>query len=145
MKNLTEKLMIAILPPFMLFLVAPLTFYYGNINEITFTLADVWFSIAGLFFASSLFLFLLLTATSKLKRIYLVLSGLLLGLSVAVWVQSQLFVWDFGPLDGRGIDWAQWSMHMGVEFLVWLVLSKVSRFLKAPHRRAGQVDTKKIQ
>jgi hypothetical protein len=43
-----------------------------------------------------------------------------------------LFVWDFGPLDGRGIDWAQWSMHMGVEFLVWLVLfvSSIYLFLK---------------
>ncbi|HHS8255165.1 TPA: sulfatase-like hydrolase/transferase, partial [Legionella anisa] len=49
-------------------------------------------------------------------------SGLLVGLALSAWVQSQLFAWDFGPLDGNGINWSKWSTQAHVELLVWFFL-----------------------
>jgi hypothetical protein len=45
-----------------------------------------------------------------------VLCALLLGL----WVQSNLFVWDYGVFDGTRIDWSDHSGKGVLELLVWL-------------------------
>jgi hypothetical protein len=40
--------------------------------------------------------------------------------NVLVWVQSNLFVWDYGPMDGRAIDWAADLWIAWLEASVWL-------------------------
>ncbi|MBI2784959.1 MAG: hypothetical protein HYX60_01065 [Legionella longbeachae] len=45
-----------------------------------------------------------------------------MGLALCVWVQSQLFAWDFGPMDGNGVDWSKWNTQAYLELLVWLFL-----------------------
>jgi len=57
----------SILLPFMLLIVSPLSFYFGNINEVNFTLSDVWLPVLAVFIASSLSLFLLQILTVKIK------------------------------------------------------------------------------
>ncbi|WP_282010039.1 sulfatase-like hydrolase/transferase [Nitrospina watsonii] len=129
--TVSERLAIASVLPFIAIWVAPLTFYFGNIEEVKFSLSEVVWQVTGIFVASILVIFLVLTIVSKYPKFYLGLSGLLVGLSTACWVQSQLFVWDLGPLDGRGIDWGQWILHMWGEGLVWAIIALFSVFVFA--------------
>jgi hypothetical protein len=122
MSGILNKLLLAILLPVMLLLVAAPAFYLGNRNELTFSLADVWLPISGIALLSSLVLLLLLKGLGRFHKASAIVSGLLLGFAIAVWVQSQLLVWNFGPLDGRGIDWSPWSTHMLLEGVMWLGL-----------------------
>jgi hypothetical protein len=108
--------------PFMALGVAPLSFYFGNRNEIEFGVGEVALS-AGLMVLLwtllNLIFFVTLRHAPKPQQVYV---GVLVGLSAAVWVQSQLFAWDFGPLDGGGIDWSRWTVHMCVEGVMWILV-----------------------
>ena len=59
---------------------------------------------------------------AKYKRINQIVIAVLVGAPAAIWIQSQLFLWNFGPLDGRGTDWGVWTIHMWVEGVVWIVI-----------------------
>lgn len=50
------------------------------------------------------------------------LAGLFVGLASAIWLQSQIMVWDFGALDGEVIDWQRWNVVSTVELLAWFLL-----------------------
>lgn len=126
--KIKDKLIVLATFPFMLFIVSPLSFYYGNLNEITFSLSDVWFPVFAILCSSLLVLLAIQTAIIRIEKLF---NGLLVGMAYAVWIQSQLLVWDFGLLDGRGIEWGRWSTHMWVEGVLWLaiVLSCICLFI----------------
>ena len=46
------------------------------------------------------------------------IAGFLLGFSICVVLQSQIFLWEFGPLDGREIKWETWAIHGNIELIV---------------------------
>lgn len=109
--------------PFMLLVVAPLNFYFGNTNEIAFSLMDVALPLTGLFLSISVILFLLLyLVIHRAPKITSVTIGLLIGIATAVWIQSQLLVWNFGLLNGQKINWSSWKMQMWLEGSVWVVV-----------------------
>jgi hypothetical protein len=60
-----------------------------------------------------------LLVVGKLRRGVALLSGLLVGSALAVWVQSQILIWNFGPLDGRGMNWEGWRLHAYGELAIW--------------------------
>jgi len=115
--------------PFMLFVVSPLSFYFSNVNEVNFTLTDVFLPVLAILIVSSLIFFLLQILIVKIKFVYPVFSGLLLGFALCVWIQSQLMAWDFGPLDGRGVEWSRWSNHAAIECLVWFLMIAVCIYI----------------
>ncbi|MEI6434439.1 MAG: sulfatase-like hydrolase/transferase [Bacteroidota bacterium] len=115
-------LAVSFILPFMLFFTAPLSFYYGNINDIEFSLREVIFPLTGLFLAVSLIFYLLLYFLWSRPKSFNIMAGFLVGFAVAIWVQSQLFAWKFGLLDGQDIDWTQWKIHMWIEAVVWLIV-----------------------
>ncbi|MGM9452312.1 sulfatase-like hydrolase/transferase [Legionella bozemanae] len=108
--------------PLIIFLVAPLVFYLGNHFEFTTNLADTLPLLVFLCIGATAILLGLLLAISRWPMLYAIISGLLVGLALSTWVQSQLFAWDFGPLDGNGVNWSKWSTHANLELLVWLFL-----------------------
>jgi len=110
-----ERLAFAALVPFMLFVVAPLALYWGNVGEIQFNLSAVAWPVAGIVAAGTASIFLILSALAWHPVPERLATGLVVGAAAAIWLQSQIFVWDFGPLDGRGINWADWSPHMWLE------------------------------
>jgi len=112
---------IASILPFMFLVVAPLSFFLGNRNEIAFDLNDIACPVAGLFVAASVVLFLILLFFRGKPKVLRILAGLLVGLSLAVWIQSQLLVWNFGQFNGREIDWSKWSLQMYIGGIVWIV------------------------
>ncbi|MFZ4520873.1 MAG: sulfatase-like hydrolase/transferase [Bacteroidales bacterium] len=72
--------------------------------------------------ALSLVFFLLYNVLKSNIRLVGYYSGFLLGLSYLVWIQSQLFVWNFGQFNGRNIDWTKWKHIMYFEGVVWFLV-----------------------
>lgn len=108
--------------PLIIFLVAPLVFYLGNHFEFTTNLADVLPLLVFICVGVTAALLGLLLVISRWPVVYAIISGILVGLALSAWVQSQLFAWDFGPLDGNGVNWSKWSIQANLELLVWLFL-----------------------
>ncbi|OEH48867.1 hypothetical protein lpari_00114 [Legionella parisiensis] len=108
--------------PLIVFLVAPLVFYLGNHFEFTTNLADVLPLLVFICVGVTAALLGLLLVISRWPVVYAIISGILVGLALSAWVQSQLFAWDFGPLDGNGVNWSKWSIQANLELLVWLFL-----------------------
>ncbi|MDL2285940.1 LTA synthase family protein [Desulfococcaceae bacterium OttesenSCG-928-F15] len=130
MKNyLFERIKISTILPFMLFVVSPSTFYFGNLNEINFSLKEISLNILCIFLLFSCLFFLLYLIFYKSKTLSIFYSGILLGVSFCIWVQSQLFLWGFGPLDGRDLNWQPWRIHAVGECIVWTIIISFCIFL----------------
>ncbi len=110
--------------PFMLLLLCPITMFLGNRSEYSAGYVIIA-GLAAIFFVASSIVFALLRVARLNSRAYRILVGALLGLSAAVWVQSQMLLWDFGPLDGRGVLWEKFATHSKLELAVWVVLVSV--------------------
>jgi len=119
------RLAIALLLPFMLLVVSPLSFYLGNINEVSFSLKDVALHVTMLFFGISILIFIILSLLKRFLVVLNIAAGSIVGLSASSWIQCQLFIWNFGQLDGRKIDWNHWTTHMWIEGIVWLLVITV--------------------
>jgi hypothetical protein len=50
------------------------------------------------------------------------LTALAVGIAVAVWVQGQLLVWNYGVLDGTTPEWGRLPQAAIVDTLVWLLI-----------------------
>lgn len=107
--------------PFQFLLVSSLTFYFDNRTEIAFSIISVLPWLVILFLISTALLAFILFLI-KNRRIKTVFSSLLIGLALSSWFQSQIFLWNFGPLDGRGIEWSNWSIHANLEMFFWIAL-----------------------
>lgn len=117
-----EVALFAALPPFGLLFVAPLTFYFANRGEYPFGLGEAApYLLAGFAVVWGVLAAALL-ALGRWPRAQRVAAGLLLGAGATIWLQSQLLAWDFGPLDGRGVEWALWRAHGVVEAVLWVTL-----------------------
>ena len=55
----------------------------------------------------------------SLTRLY---AALLLAFGVLLWAQGNLWVGDYGALDGRAIDWARLAGRVPYELAVWTVV-----------------------
>lgn len=124
-----DKLISALLLPLILTLVAPFTFCFGNSNELSFSLSDVVLPAVGVFIALSIVFFSVLSVLSRYPTAYRVARGLSLGVAACLWIQSQVLIWPFGPLDGRGMDWARWRLHMWMEAVIWIALLIVAIYI----------------
>lgn len=127
--NLRQCLLVASIMPFILVVVSPLTFYLGNHSEYTVNISEVVSYSLLAFMALTITVFAIVTAARKIPGLWYIFTGLLLGLSASVWIQSQIFIWDFGPLDGRGIEWQRWNLHAYGEVIVWLCIIVATLFL----------------
>jgi len=129
-KNINDAL-VAVSLPLMLLLVSPLTMFFTNRGE--YQLLSSLQACTGsfiLFLFVSLMLFLFLKIAHKISLgTYCVVIGLLLGLSVLVWLQSQLLVWDLGPLDGKELNLECFAGKARLELVIWLVVLPVTVFL----------------
>jgi len=112
---------------FYIFVITPLTIYLGNIDE--FILA-IWallkISIKPiLFLACTLVLIGCLLPKSFLQR-YVTFIAML---SILFWIQGSIFVWDYGQLDGKSIDWNNGQWRGIVDLSIWILLTVAVFFL----------------
>ncbi len=67
---------------------------------------------------------------------YRVLTSLLACLSLCSWIQSQLLVWNFGPLDGRGLPWEKFQTQSIIEISIWIAGIALAIFLSRRQQAA---------
>lgn len=122
--NFKKVLLFAVPLPFIVVLVSPLSFYLANHSEYSIPIS-VLLPFLSLCFLGVTGFILILLMVIKNRLWSAALKGILVGLAVAAWVQSQLLAWDFGPLDGRGINWTAWTNHAYFEILLWTIIATV--------------------
>ena len=101
-----------------LFMLMPISLYMGNRGEFITPLASLlrWWAIPAV---ATLLMLVVIGMFCPLRwhGRYLVL---LACLSLLAWFQGQLLVWDYGPLDGRNIDWPLMTWRGWVDGAIWL-------------------------
>jgi Sulfatase len=86
-----------------LFLFVPCTLYFGNSGEFVtpvWSILEVYFYLALL--VVGLLIFLRGLLSSEYQRRYAVLIAVV---GLLLWLQGNVFVWEYGLLDGQSIDW----------------------------------------
>lgn len=112
----------ALLVPFVLFLLGPHTIFSANRGEFSGVFSDIawpwllvatvggWAMLVGVGVATSL-------VSDRLTRLYAVL---LLALGALCWAQGNLWVGNYGALDGREIEWDRLAGRVPYELSVWV-------------------------
>ena len=101
-----------------LLLLVPFTIYVGNINEFRVSF--------GAILSVGLPAILLLAGVLGLvgmlvpARYFTAYKTLLATVSILIWLQGNLLVWDYGPLDGRAIDWTKDAWRGWIDLGIWL-------------------------
>ena len=111
-----------------IFLFVPFTLYVGNLDEFVApfsTILSLYFRPA-IFFIGVLGLVGAVLPTSSC-RCYLVLLAVV---SLLFWLQGNILVWDYGALDGRGIDWAEGTWHGWVDLAIWIGAILIATFFR---------------
>jgi hypothetical protein len=113
-----------------IFLFAPFTLYVGNLDEFNVSFP----TLLSLYFRPAIFLiaaFGLVGAilTASVFRRYLVF---LAAISVLLWFQGSILVWEYGLLDGRGIDWTEGTWRGWLDLGIWIGVILATVFF---HRR----------
>lgn len=135
-KTIRKALPAIVLVDVTLFIFGTLEMWFGNRTEF-------WFSIGELLFpciATALLAGLVMTGVvwtlGKLShgKIMPVLISLLFSCGVAAYLQGNFLTIDYGLLDGKTIDWSQYTVYGVIDTLVWalcfavpLVLLRVRR------------------
>ncbi len=101
-----------------LFLFIPFSLYIGNAVEFAVSFGSifsVWLPLAVLV-AGSITLAAILLPNS-INTAYL---SLIAMISILIWAQGNLLVWDYGLLDGRSINWGKYAARGWLEIVLWL-------------------------
>lgn len=130
-------LAVALLPALHLLLLKPMLLHGGNAAEFASPLGALLVlylrpALAWLAFAA-------LLALLGGRRAVPVLLRAFAALTLLLWLQGSLLVWDYGRLDGRPIDW---SVHAGrgwFELALWLAVLALALRGPARHTRAWVV------
>jgi hypothetical protein len=98
----------------------PLVLYTGNYPEFTASFIDVLgVCLPYVLPLVAVFAFLgALMPAGGFQR-YL---GVLAALAVLTWVQGNILVWDYGPLDGRSIPWAEYGWRGALDLTIWILV-----------------------
>ncbi|RJP81884.1 MAG: hypothetical protein C4522_03915 [Desulfobacteraceae bacterium] len=103
-----------------LFVFVPAGLYFTNLDEMNIALL----ALCRLCLVPALLLLLILILVGHVLapkiRSYLTASLAMFG--ILVWLQSNVFLWDYGLLDGRLIDWSKDVWRGWVDMAAWLVL-----------------------
>ena len=120
LKTLVAPALFVVLP---LCLFGPHTIFSGNETEFSapFSVLVRPLLIAGAGIAAALIL-AGLALPRTLLRYYV---AILFGVGVVIWIQGNLLVADYGPLDGTAIDWTLQSWRNPYEIALWIVVPGV--------------------
>ena len=122
-----------------IFLFIPLTLYMGNVDEFTVPFS----SILDVFLRPIIYFvaFLALVGTLLKAERFPGYLSVLAVISILLWIQGNLLVWEYGLLDGRSIDWDKGVWRGWVDLGIWiafllLVLFSDNRVVKPAIRAA---------
>lgn len=108
----------AVLVAGLLFLFNPLQLYFSNINDFG---APVAIALPLLLACFAVLAALLFAIPRMSGRFAGRVTAVLVAAGVMLWLQSNVFLWDYGVLDGTQPAWSQFKMQGRMEVLLWLV------------------------
>lgn len=119
-QRIIKAALIGSIPVLSICVLLPLTVYGGNSDEFAASYADLLQAIVP----HAVFVIALLGVPGVFLhggayRRYL---AVLAALAVLVWLQGNIFVWDYGALDGRIIDWLRGAWRGVLDIGVWCVV-----------------------
>jgi len=128
-----------ILPPtllvvFNVFVFGPATIYAGNISEfdVTFLTILKYYGIPA-----TVILLMFLGIGFFLSRKYFTLCvSLIFATGILLWIQGNILVWEYGLLDGQGIDWTKNVWRGWVDGILWIVFLMMACIF---HRRIYKI------
>jgi len=101
--------------------------YFNNFGEFNYLYSEIFLYLIAIFF---LFVFLV---TSILlitpNRLFKIISSVFLALIMLSWIEGYLLYPDYGPLDGRIIDWDSWLTWGYIDILIWIIVLIVFGYL----------------
>lgn len=117
-KETVSLLWPVLLVVFNIFLFGPFSIYQGNVSEFQIPLLHLIIGslVVGLLIAALLYF---IGRLLKNTRRYI---SVLLALGVMIWLQGNIFVWEYGLLDGQGIDWKSGWWRGFIDGGVWVLL-----------------------
>ena len=122
--RLQDIVLPALLVVAQLCLFGPRTIYVGNVAEFS---APFWTLVRPLVVAGGAIVLALaavgLLMTAKSSRYYI---ALLFGVGLALWIQGNFLVADYGVLDGGDIDWTIESWRNPYEMALWILAPLLS-------------------
>jgi hypothetical protein len=127
LKALVAPTLLVVLP---LCLFGPHTILAGNAAEFS---APFWALVRPLLFAGAgIALALIAVGLAIPQTLFRAYVSLLFGLGLAIWIQGNFLVADYGPLDGTAIDWGLQSWRNPYEIALWILVPGVC-VAAAPH------------
>ena len=103
---------------FTLFVFGPSYIYFTNALEFSYTYSEILKYCLFLFFAVVISFSLILATLSN--RFFEKGVSLLFAISFLLWVQGNILIWDYGPLDGRFIKWEDLKYYGYIDTMIWL-------------------------
>jgi hypothetical protein len=120
------------------FLFTPVQVYLGNITSFSIPLG--YHALAGLVLA----VVATAAATAALllpHRGFAACVAVILAAAVGLWIQGNLLVWRYGPMDGRPVAWDSYWVYGAIDGAVWLLLAAGSwRYSRALVSRARAIS-----
>lgn len=98
----------------------PLEIYLTNINEFWFSLSQFWFIPIILGVAVTCMLFII--GIQMPKWILNMYTGMLFGISVLVYVQSNFLNMNIGVMNGAEHEWETFHIRFLINFVIWVVV-----------------------
>jgi len=120
--NLLRCIIVALLIPFT-FACTGLTIFVGNSADMPGSIPALVPLLCGLVGVVTLGLFLVQLPFLFIKKSWFVtINALLLGCGFLLWLQANVFNWNFGELDGSGVNWAAFRHLMALEIVVYVAV-----------------------
>jgi hypothetical protein len=127
----------AVAPAFLLFIFGPLDIFQKNAAEFPFTAADLLKPMLVVFGLAAL---VMLGALAALRgRVFDLAVSLLLGLTLAAWVQGTFLNTDYGELTGVAIRWERYARLALANTAIWAALTAAPLILRLVSRKIWTV------
>jgi hypothetical protein len=100
------------------------TIFLNSSNEFSVSFGEV-IKFSGLFFIYAFCAFLLVGLIFNLRCIIAyrkLLTAIVVGVAVLLWLQGNFFLWDYGKLDGRPLSFSAYTVHGFIEALIWVAV-----------------------
>ena len=101
-----------------LLLTGPGNLFLANSSDFTLGLRELYLFTAPLFVLGMIAAYALFLLAPRMLRPRL--AAIFFALAALVWVQSNILIWNYGPLDGRAIVWKDFDEYGYLDLGIWI-------------------------
>ena len=94
--------------------------YFKNSSQFTISFSDLLIFTSPLFLFSTLIIMVLVQTIKSDKQITVV--SVLLVVSILLWFQGNILMWNYGKMDGRIIIWDNYLINGVIDTIIWFTL-----------------------